>query len=689
MSKREVKPGQTWRVTEKAIDKSEASEVVGQRIVIWKRDPNGKGWVHRWHERFGSGVFVDAAFETGALEWVSDGPSTFVEVPARAPGQLWKFVGYKAISELKQLPSPPIFKLIAPVKDRVDAWWHNPIKDSRGETFRGRRLDGFDDSSLELVGEEPVTDAERKEVREFEERMSNPFSAIAALMEAAPRTPSSKIVTVGTNPPKPESNEQKELRQLRDSFNMMKNATESRYGWVVAGPFFAINAENQKDRRVVVTSGGGELVSLACPEAVAKDPRPGQRVRIDVKLATIIGVEQYFEPGGLIGTLRALKRPHCEVDFGTQTRWVVIGDNYPEAEVGGRVSTDPGMQVVQAYLGMAALRQDAPKVSVDWSEIGGQEAAKIVLKDAVCAATKNAELFKRYGRTPCKGVLLAGPPGCGKTLLAKAAATEFARLQGGEMTGFIYVKGPEILSKWVGEAERSVRDLFERARKHFTKTGQRAFIFMDEADAVLSRRGSGQSSDMERTIVPAFLAEMDGLDEGNPFILLATNRPEQLDPAIVRDGRIDQKVAVRRPSRVDAYDILRLYLGKRPVQGGVDELADAVVTSIFDGAHTLAEIHNEEHHFKLTLDRMISGAMLAGVAERAAAIAMRRDIAHEVTEPSGLCKQDLLSAVEEVAAGEKESAAFMEALIEFAIEKSLDVAKVKAQYGKTPHHGIN
>ncbi|MHB8533175.1 MAG: AAA family ATPase [Solirubrobacteraceae bacterium] len=236
---------------------------------------------------------------------------------------------------------------------------------------------------------------------------------------------------------------------------------------------------------------------------------------------------------------------------------------------------------------------------------------------------------------------------CGKTMLGKAAATALARVhhKAESSTGFIYVKGPDILRGIVGESEKQIRELFAQARAHHAEHGYPAIVFIDEADAILTKRGMSLHQGMERTIVPQFLSEMDGLFASCAFVLLATNRPDTLDPAVVREGRIDRKIEVKKPDRKAARAIASKRLHGRPCgRGGEEGRADDVVGELFDSARVLCMIRcmgGDDRRF--TLGEVVSGAMVVGAVERATQIAIRRATTGGTV---GITGQDVREAVD-------------------------------------------
>ncbi len=315
-------------------------------------------------------------------------------------------------------------------------------------------------------------------------------------------------------------------------------------------------------------------------------------------------------------------------------------------KVGDNILLDASKSIVVTKLDTPpSVYQRTDDTGVVWDDIGGQEEAKQYLIEAIEMPMKYPEVFAFYNKKPIKGVLLEGPPGCGKTMLAKAAASSV----GGMDSLFLYVKGPEILDPYVGVAEATLRSLFQQARQHKMDTGMSAVIFIDEAEALLGARGS-HNSHMEKTLVPTFLAEMDGLDDSGAVVILATNNASTLDPAVTREGRMDRKVSVRRPNQSEAETIFRLNLQKAPLAKGakLDDIVAQVSTALFDPSRKLYEGYFDDgtyDHF--TFANLASGALIAGIIDQATSAALRRDI-HSGKKPGGVGLDDVLVALEGV-----------------------------------------
>ncbi|MEM4757073.1 MAG: CDC48 family AAA ATPase, partial [Desulfurococcaceae archaeon] len=221
--------------------------------------------------------------------------------------------------------------------------------------------------------------------------------------------------------------------------------------------------------------------------------------------------------------------------------------------------------------GLREIHIEIPETT--WNDIGGLEEVKQILRESIEYPLKNPELYERYGIRPPKGVLLYGPPGCGKTLLAKAVAHESG-------ANFIAIKGPEIMSKWVGESERAIREIFKKARLYAP-----TIVFFDEIDAIASIRGfDGDSGVLER-VVTQLITEIDGIQKlENVIILAATNRPDLVDPALLRPGRFDKLVYVPPPDQNARLEILRIHTRALPLANDVDLVELAKLTEGYTGA---------------------------------------------------------------------------------------------------------
>jgi transitional endoplasmic reticulum ATPase len=222
----------------------------------------------------------------------------------------------------------------------------------------------------------------------------------------------------------------------------------------------------------------------------------------------------------------------------------------------------------------SAIREVFVEVpDVGWDDVGGLDEVKDRLIESVEWPLKYAELFTRVGVRPPKGILLTGPPGCGKTLLAKAVASQ-------TQVNFISVKGPSLLSKWVGESERGVREIFKKA-----KQAAPCIVFFDEIDTLVPTRGSGGDSQVTERVIGQFLAEVDGVEELNGVLILgATNRPDIIDPAILRPGRFDLQLEIPLPDLAGRTEIFRIGLRGKPLAKDVSALALAEKTEGFNGA---------------------------------------------------------------------------------------------------------
>ncbi|HKR53602.1 MAG TPA: AAA family ATPase [Chthoniobacterales bacterium] len=307
-----------------------------------------------------------------------------------------------------------------------------------------------------------------------------------------------------------------------------------------------------------------------------------------------------------------------------------------------------------------------------WSKVGGQEIAIGAIKDAIELPLLHPHLFAKFQHATPKGFLLYGPPGCGKTLIGKATAYNLTRQLRAKATDadkdvreyFMHVKGPEILNMWVGESERMVREIFGTAREK-RREGFMPFLFIDEAESILGTRRASRYSNILSTLVPMFCSEMDGIDSLNDVvIILASNRADLIDPAILRPGRIDRKIKVDRPNKAGTREIYRIYLtNELPYDGALakeaDHIGDAIDKLIERFVDWQFAKRDENKFLEVTLrsgrkeilyrSDLISGAIIASVVERAKGMAIKRAIAVRagladspgMTLSEGITEQDL------------------------------------------------
>ena len=316
---------------------------------------------------------------------------------------------------------------------------------------------------------------------------------------------------------------------------------------------------------------------------------------------------------------------------------------------------DANLRVAVEIIG-TSKRIDRTLTTVEalpWSNIGGQTEAVQAIRDSIEMPFLHAHLFKRFNHPVPKGFLLYGPPGCGKTLLGKATAHNL-RCQIRDKTGedhpefFLSVKGPEVLNMWLGESERQVRDLFSQCREKAAE-GHLAFLFIDEAESILGTRHAGRvGSNILSTLVPMFCTEMDGIEAlHNVVVIIASNRADLIDPAILRPGRIDRKIRVRRPDQRAAREIYQLYLSDSlPLAESRDELVSAVLNAHYEHseANRFLEItYKSGRRDYLHRGDLASGAIIAAIVERAKEYAIKRSI--EKGEECPITRADLLKAL--------------------------------------------
>jgi proteasome-associated ATPase len=317
------------------------------------------------------------------------------------------------------------------------------------------------------------------------------------------------------------------------------------------------------------------------------------------------------------------------------------------------------------------LRQEAEELvleevpDITYADVGGLDDQIEAITDAVELPYLHRALFNDYDLPAPKGILLYGPPGCGKTLIAKAVANSLSQ-KVAELTGnrnvrsyFLNIKGPELLNKYVGETERQIRVVFQRAREK-AEEGVPVIIFFDEMDSLFRTRGTGISSDMESTIVPQLLAEIDGVESLRDVIVIgATNREDLIDPAILRPGRLDVKIKIERPDADAAAQIFQRYLhSELPIdEGSIRDLgggdrAKAIQVMIEETVADMYRVTDENRFLEVTYqggDKEVlyfkdfaSGAMIENIVRRAKKLAVKREIADK---GRGLRANDLIESI--------------------------------------------
>lgn len=306
--------------------------------------------------------------------------------------------------------------------------------------------------------------------------------------------------------------------------------------------------------------------------------------------------------------------------------------------------------------------EDIPETP--WSAVGGQPEAISVIKDSIEEPLIYPEIYAKFDKKPAKGILLYGPPGCGKTLIGKAIAYNLAKdysAKTGKETKecFLHISGPKVLNMWLGETERMIREIFQTARDKANE-GQIVVIFIDEAESILRTRSSGRYLNISNTVVPQFCAEMDGLVANeNIVVVLTSNRPDYIDPAILRPERIDRKIRVQRPNQDATRDILKIYINESlPLDPETIKehdghacaqkaLIEGTVAALFKKSSETAFLTvNLKNGASETLywQNLVSGALLKSIVDRAKDYAIKRAIQNPNDE-AGVNLSDLETAL--------------------------------------------
>ncbi len=431
------------------------------------------------------------------------------------------------------------------------------------------------------------------------------------------------------------------------------------------GTVLGVNADGSVD----IMTGNRKLRVAAQPTIEVKKLQKGQEVLLN-ESSTIIDTRDFLVKGDVVRVRDKLADGRLLVMMrGDDEQVVSMADSMADTpvRVGDHLRLDTRSGMVFEKLHRPEVEElvleEVPDITYD--QVGGLVDQIEEIRDAVELPYVHKDLFGEYGLEPPKGILLYGPPGCGKTLIAKAVANSLAKAVA-TRTGrpdarsyFLNIKGPELLNKWVGETERQIRLIFQRAKEK-SDEGVPVIVFFDEMDSLFRTRGTGISSDVESTIVPQLLSELDGVEAlKNVIVIGASNREDLIDPAILRPGRLDVKIKISRPDPTAARQIFRIYLDQdipfdaEQLAGFDDRTAflDDMITRTVD----LMYSEEEENRFlEVTYangDREVlyfkdfsSGAMIENIVRRAKKDAIKRQIDGGTV---GLRDEDLMKAIKQ------------------------------------------
>ncbi len=456
------------------------------------------------------------------------------------------------------------------------------------------------------------------------------------------------------------------LREARDQIVALKEEVD-RLAQPPSG-FGVFLKSNDDDDTADIFTGGRKLRVNVSPNIELNELRRGQEVMLNEALNVVAAMA--FERAGDIVTLKeVLEDGERALVVGHTDEERVVRLAEPMLDITLRAGDSLLLEPRSGYVYEVVPKSEVEELiledvpDIDYTQIGGLGGQIELIRDAVELPYLYPDLFREHELRPPKGVLLYGPPGCGKTLIAKAVANSLAK-KVAEVTGkpagksfFLNIKGPELLNKYVGETERHIRLVFQRAREKASE-GTPVIVFFDEMDSLFRTRGSGVSSDVENTIVPQLLSEIDGV-EGleNVIVIGASNREDMIDPAILRPGRLDVKIKIERPDAEAAKDIFSKYLTPRlPLHA--DDLnehngsGDATIAGMIQTVVEQMYAETEENRFLevtyangdkevLYFKDFNSGAMIENIVDRAKKMAIKDFLDHN---QKGLRVSHLLAA---------------------------------------------
>jgi proteasome-associated ATPase len=430
--------------------------------------------------------------------------------------------------------------------------------------------------------------------------------------------------------------------------------------------------QSNEDSTIDIDLGGKKMRVNVDPDINVDTLQKGQEVIVNGvfnvvgakafdQQGEVVKVKEMLDEQRVIVSLRADEERVVEISDWVKKETLKFGDNVRLNHTTGMV-----MEKLHKVDIEDLLLEEVPDIK--YADIGGLDEQIESIRDAIEMPYLYPGEFEAFNLTPPKGILLYGPPGCGKTLIAKAVANSLAervRQQTGRddvKSYFINIKGPELLNKYVGETERKIREVFQKAREK-SKEGVPVIIFFDEMDSLFRSRGMGISSDMESTLVPQFLSEIDGVEGLQDVIVIgASNRQDLLDPAVLRPGRLDIKIKIDRPNTEGAKDIFSIYLTSTlPIASSELEKFDndrekVIAHFINQAIDEMYATTNENKFIEVTYQRgeretlyfkdFVSGAMIENIVSRMKKMAIKRLISSEGKE-EGLTLEDLMSAIRE------------------------------------------